>query len=375
MSGDGSLYRRERTRPNGQRYVRWVAQLSTGPRDDRTVVRRVRRTKAEARAALDEMLGPQQSSLPLGDYLLRWLDETAAPSVAPNTARGYRAVIASAAPIAPIPLAELTAEDVETWLNRLTARRHGQEHVHPASPKTRRNALAMLRRALDVAVRRDQLAHNVARLVEMPRVPRQSRDALTPAVAKDVLEAVKGDRYEAAYALALCGLRSGEVLGLAWSDVDLEAGSVDVKWQIVGSGKRAQRAQLKTRASEAPVPIPPFVVARLSAHRRVQLAERAAAGQPTEEGLVFLTERGYAVSGSWLTKHFQQLLEAAGLPRLRFHDMRHGAATLLVEAGAHPKVAQALLRHSSSRITMDVYSHTTAQQERAASDLLEEMLG
>jgi integrase len=352
-----------------------VAQVSFGGRDDRRIVRRIFMTKGEARDALAEMLaGRSLSRQPLGAYLRQWLDETAGPSIAPNTRRGYEAVIAEFAPIAAIPLSDLTAEDIEACLNRMTARRHGQEEASAASPKTRRNALAMLRRALSVAERRGHVARNVARMVEAPRVPRRSPDAMTPDMAKAIMAAVEGDRYEAAYALALCGLRLSEVLGLAWEDVDETAGSARVRYQIVGSGETARRAQLKTRASEAPVPLPPFVLTRLKVHHEAQRLERIAAGRPTEDGLVFVTQRGYAVSGSWLTKHFQDLLKAAGLPKMRIHDLRHGAASLLAAAGAHPRVAQALLRHASSRTTLEVYTHVTAAQEREAADLLERMV-
>lgn len=376
MSGDGSIYKRVRTSPNGREFTRYVAQVSYGGRADRRVVRRVCRTRGEAREALRELMGPSQSSMPLGTWLRSWLDETAGPSLAPNTIRGYDAVIASAKPLHAIPLGELTPEDIEGWLNRLTAKRHGQEEAKPASPKTRHNALAMLRTALGVAMQRGYVVRNVAMLVKMPRVPRVSREAMTPDVARAVLEATKEDRYAAAYALALCGLRLGEVLGLAWEDLDLEAGTVDVRYQAMGSGKTARRAQLKTRSSEKPIALPPFVVAKLVEHRKAQREERLAKGWPrVDEGHVFITERGYVVNGSWLSKHFGELLVAAKLDRLRFHDLRHGAATLLVAAGAHPRVAQALLRHSTSRITMEVYSHTTAAQEREAADMLEAMLG
>lgn len=370
----GSLYKRVREHPDGREYVRWIAQVSYGPRHDRRVVRRVRRTRNEAKAALAEMLGPRRSTLPLGDYLRSWLDETARPSISPNTYRGYEAVIASAAPLHDIGIGDLTPEDIESWLNRLTAKRKGQRDAKPASPKTRRNALAMLRRALSVAVRRGHLPANPAMLVDMPRVPRVHRRALTPEAAKAVLEAVKDDRYEAAYALALCGLRLGEVLGLAWEDVDLEVGTVDVRYQAVGSGKRATRAQLKTRGSEAPVAIPGFVVSRLVAHRAGQLAERIAAGQPTEEGLVFVTERGYVVNGSWLSKHFGDLLTAAKLPKMRFHDLRHAAATLLGAAGVHPRVAQEYLRHSQVGTTLSVYTAVARGRDREAADALERMV-
>ena len=96
---------------------------------------------------------------------------------------------------------------------------------------------------------------------------------------------------------------------------------------------------------------------------------------PIDDSLVFVTEEGLAVNGSWFTKHFQALLNRAGLPRMRLHDMRHGAASLLVEAGAHPRVAQELLRHApGSKVTMERYAHVTAAQQREAVDLLDRAL-
>ena len=119
--------------------------------------------------------------------------------------------------------------------------------------------------------------------------------------------------------------------------------------------------------------MPPFVIDQLRAHRTRQEAERPFV--PLDgDGLVFVTERGYAVSGSWLTKHFQSLLEHAGLPRMRLHDLRHGAATLLVGGGVHPRVVQELLRHASSKTTMEIYSHVSAGQQREAADVLQHLL-
>jgi integrase len=93
---------------------------------------------------------------------------------------------------------------------------------------------------------------------------------------------------------------------------------------------------------------------------------------PIDDMLLFTTVDGYAISSSWLTKHFQALLARAGLPRMRLHDMRHGAASLLVGAGAHPRVAQDLLRHApGSKMAMARYAHITAAQQRDAADLLD----
>jgi integrase len=111
------------------------------------------------------------------------------------------------------------------------------------------------------------------------------------------------------------------------------------------------------------------VVERRRAHRDSLGTERP--DLSLDDGLVFVTPRGYAVNGSWLTKHFQALLERAGLPRMRLHDLRHGAASLLVGAGVHPRIAQELLRYASSKTTMEIDSHVSAAQQREAVDVLQ----
>lgn len=365
MPGEGSVFRRK---SDGL----WIAQLSVGPRDHRRNIVRSAHTRAEAEERRRELveerrIGMNPSRLSLGAYLRRWLDETAKPTISANTYRGYEDAIAHLEPIWDVPLHQLTAEQIETTCNRMAVRRG--DVARPASPKTVRNVQIMLRRALGQAERRGHLTRSPAHLVPLRRVPKSETEVLTPARARAILAAAAGDRYEAAIALAMIGLRASEILGLAWSDVDLERSQLLVRYQLVGSGRGAKRAQLKTATSRATVPLPPFIVERLQAHLDRQRTERPVA--PLDGGLVFVTPRGYAVNGSWLTKHFQQLLERAGLSRMRLHDLRHGAATLLVAAGAHPRVAQALLRHASSRTTMEVYSHVSPDQERQAVALLE----
>lgn len=373
LRGTGSVYRRTRTSPGGRAYVRWLAQVRLG---DGRYMRRVYATRGEATRALATMLeSTEVSRQPLGDYLRSWLDETAAPSVSPNTLRGYRAAAAHLSPIAAIPLEDLTTEDVERVVNRMTAARHNQAKAPaPASPKTRRNAIAMLRAALGTAEDRGHLSRNVAARVKPPRLARARPEALSPEGARAILAAVGGDRYEAAYALAFCGLRASEVLGLAWGDVDRAAGVARVRFQLSGSGPSARRVPTKTRASAADVWLPPFVVARLDEHERRQRGERPVVGIDGD-GLVFVTERGYAVNGSWLTKHFQALLEAAGLPTMRLHDLRHGLAALLAGMGVHPSVAQAILRHTTARMTLDGYTSVTSEQQREAMRRLDAAIG
>lgn len=360
-AGEGSIFRRVRD-------GRWVAQLSSGPRGHRTSTSRIAKTKPEARRLLNQLRADRdaalnRTTLSLGAYLRLWLDETAKPSISPNTYRGYDDALAHLRPIANIPLTRLSAEDLEGCLNRMQTRRIGST-PQSAAPKTIRNVQIMLRRALGQAEERGKVRRNVAKMVPLRRVPRKPKDALTPELAHRILAAIEGDRYEAAYALAMLGLRASEVLGLARSDLHLDERWVDVRWQIVGSGKRAKRAQLKTLASEDPVPLPPFVESRLRAHLASQPI-------PIDDALVFVTVSGLAVNGSWLTKHFAGLMVAAGLPRLTLHDLRHGAVSLLIGAGVHPRIAQQLVRHASSRTTMEIYGHVTSSQVREAVDLLE----
>lgn len=375
MSGDGSIFKRWRARPDGTRYLRWVAQASTGGRGSRSVVRKVCRTRGEARDALVELQGGRDlSRRSLGDYLRGWLSDTAGPSISANTARGYRAVIGHLEPIGPIALPDLTAEDIERCLAGMAAQRKGQKVATPASAKTRRNALAMLRHALSDALRRGHVRENVALLVDMPRVRAVPRQGMTAERAAAILSAVAGDRYEAAYALALCGLRASEILGLSWSAFDEHAGRIHVREQLAGSGKAGRLVPLKTPASAAPVPLPPFAVRRLVEHRERQRAERPIV--PVDDALVFVTEAGLPVNGSALTRRFQRLLGESGIeprqtPRgvssgVRLHDLRHGFASLLAALGVPPRVAQDLVRHARVTTTLEVYTHTTSAMHRDA---------
>lgn len=368
MAGEGSVYQR----PGGQ----WIAQLSIGTRTDRQYQRRVRPTKREAVLALDELraahrAGSTPSRLSLGAYLRSWLDDSARPNVSPNTLRGYRAVLIHVEPIAAMPLAKVGAEDIERCLNAMTTHRRGA-HASEASAKTVRNVQVVLRLAFAQAVSRGHLSRNVAREVKLRRVPRVRQEPLTVERARAILAAVRGDPYEAAYALGFVALRAGEILGLSLSDVAKDASTVRIRHSLAGSGRRSRLAPTKTEGSATVVPLPPFVASRLLAH--IEREDRPVV-DIERDGLVFVTKAGWAVNGSWLTKHFQALLVRAGLPRMRLHDLRHGTMDLLAAAGAHPKVAQELARHASFGITMDRYTHVSAGQQREAVELLEKALG
>jgi integrase len=362
MAGEGSIFKRA----DGM----WVAALSLGGRQDRRKIKRVRETRREAAAALDQLKadrlqGIDPSRLALGSYLRSWLTETVLPVVTPNTARSYRASVEHWQPIAHLPLADVRAADIERVTNRMTATHYlgarGYVEAGPAGPKTIRNAQVVLRAALEQATVRGYVRRNEAKLVKLREVRRPRRPAMTPELARRILAAIAGDRYEAGYALAMAALRESEVLGLTRDDVDLDAGRITIRHQLRDSGTKARLAPTKTPGSSATIDLPAFVTERLAAH--IERHDPVA--------LVFTTKRGLAVNGTVFTKHFQALLERAGLPRMTIHDLRAGAASLLAAQGAHPSLARDFLRHASVTTTLTHYTRTTDAQRAETARLLD----
>ena len=183
---------------------------------------------------------------------------------------------------------------------------------------------------------------------------------------RSFLEAVRGDRLEALYVLAIStGMRQGELLGLRWQDVDVERRRL----QLV--------RQLKTRQSRRAVVLPELVTTALVDHRARQAAEREQQGVGWEEqGLVFPNTVGRPLDPHNLRERsFFPLLDRAGLPPIRFHDLRHSCATLLLGEGVHPKIVSDLLGHSQIGITLDLYSHVTATMQAVAVEAMGRPLG
>jgi integrase len=268
-----------------------------------------------------------------------------------------------------VPLAKLNAAQVQTFLNELADR---------ASPQTVRNVHAVLRRALGQAMRWGILTRNPATLVDLPAARAYDVSGLSFEAARAVLEAVRGDRLEPLVTVALAtGLRQGEALALRWTDVDLEGGTLTVRYTLQRAAGIVALAEPKTRRSRRRVTLPGFAVAALRRQRDwFQAQERRVAGREWREGgYVFTTTIGTPLHAGDVTKGFQRRLKAAGLPRMRFHDLRHGAATLMLAQGVHPRVVMETLGHSTIAVTMNIYSHVVPALQREAADRLDAALG
>jgi integrase len=303
-------------------------------------------------------------------YLRGWLEEAVRPSVRPKTYTTYEGYVRChlVPELGRIPLSKLGPHDVQSMLNRKLAA--------GLSPRSVHHLRAILRSALGRAVRWGELPRNVAALVEAPHVARYEIRVLGPAEARQFLEIASDDRLAALYTVALAvGLRQGEALGLRWEDVALDAGSLMVRHALQRISGKLQLVEPKTQLSRRTIALPPFAVAALRKHRTRQLQEQLWAGSRwQEQGLVFTSSIGTPLDGSNVTHRLQRLLREAGLPRQRFHDLRHSAASLLLVQGVHPRVVMETLGHSQISLTLNTYSHVIPSLQREAADRMEAVL-
>ena len=174
------------------------------------------------------------------------------------------------------------------------------------------------------------------------------------------------------------GLRQGETLGLTWGDIDFDAGALSIRRTLQRIRGEWLFSAPKTPKSRRTIPLPEPVAKALKEHRSRQLEERLKVGPAWEgeawEDLVFPDELGRPLSAFHVIRRFRSLLELAGLPRMRYHDLRHGAASLMAAQGVPARVAMELLGHSQIATTMNVYAHVTAQDQREASAKVSEAI-
>jgi integrase len=219
-------------------------------------------------------------------------------------------------------------------------------------------------------------ARNAAALVDGPRVERFEIRPFTNDEARVFLQALKGDRLEALYSVALTmGLRQGEALGLRWQDIDLDLGYLKVSKQLQRLDGKFLLVEPKTSRSRRTLVMPRAITESLRVHRTAQKAERP---EPTSKGnewdLVFTRPDGAPLDGTVLTHQFHRLLDRAELPQRRFHDLRHSCATLMLAQGVPARVVMDVLGHSQIALTMNTYTHVLPELKQDAASRMNDML-
>ncbi|EDY43060.1 tyrosine-type recombinase/integrase [Streptomyces sp. SPB074] len=395
-NGDGTVYQRKDGRWEAAGYV-------LAPGNTRKRVRVYGATRKGAMTKLTEKIAASNRGLPVAAadstvsaYLTYWLDGVAVHHLRENTHTRYAASIRLHLNpgIGAKKLARLTTRDVRTFLDGLrttcqccardrdSVRRSccaiGQCCGKRLSPLTVTYVHAVLKSALEHAVREDELPRNVARNVKTT-TPRPRRfQPLTATEAQRLLHAANGDRLHALYELALrTGLRKGELLGLHWEDLDLDGGTASIHRSLQRTRSQGLTVlNTKTLASERRIALPTECLSSLKAHQERQQEERQTAGTSwTDNGLVFTTPKGKPLDPTNLTRSFRRLLHGAELRTIRFHDLRHSTATLLLEQGVDLVVIKELLGHAHIGVTAGVYAHVRLRLQRQAIETLGSILG
>jgi integrase len=327
-------------------------------------------TKAAANRALGDVTNRTAQGVRVDDretvasFLARWL-QVKAGEAKPTTLRSYRAhidnVIVPA--IGHVPIERLRAEHVEQLLVDAAAGR---------GPVTVRRIHATLRSALSYGVKTRRLPFNVASNVTPPNGVRSEVQPWLAAELAAFLRHVETDRLGPLFeVIAATGLRRGEALGLRWTDLDLANRTARIRQTVIDVGGRLEFSTPKTRSSEATVPLTERAVQALLQWRLGQDIDRQAWGDAYEDhGLVFARENGAPLRPEYVTRRFVALTRAAGLRQVRLHDLRHGAASLMLAAGVPMAIVSKMLRHSSIGITVDTYGHLSEDTARTASDAM-----
>jgi integrase len=312
----------------------------------------------------------ERTSPTLDEFLRSWLSSSVKPRVRPLTYAGYKVNVERhlIPTLGKIRLDHLTPGHVQEMINDRLATGF--------STKTVAYVHQVLRTALSLAVRWELVSRNVAKLVDKPRIERKPINPLTPDEARGFLAAVRGHRLEALFSVALAlGLRQGEALGLRWSDVDFAAGTLRVHNQLQRIDRKLTLVPPKTAKSRRTLVMPPLIVDRLREHERRQVAEKIWGGSKWEEtGLVFANRTGGPTQARHVIEQFHQVLEQAGMRRIRFHDLRHSCATLLLVQGVSPRVVMEVLGHSEIAMTMNAYSHVIPELQHEAAQRMQAIL-
>ena len=351
---------------------------TTGARRQRTKTGFATRRAAEE--ALARIVAGIDSPITLGtmtlaEFCRQWLDGHC-PTVKATTAKGYveRLEWYVLPRLGHVKLRDLSPLHIQTLWSDLLA--NGRTRGGGLSAVSVAGVRRVLRKVLNDAVAWELMDRNPVLRVKAPRVESTEMRTWSSQDARRFLDRTADDRLHSLWVLAITtGMRRGELAGLRWIDIDLDAGFIALRNTRVAVQHAVHEYEPKSRTSRRSVAIDALVVTVLRGHRRRQLEERLAWGVAYHDsGYVFTNEDGRPLHPNRITLLFRRNREELGLPAVRLHDLRHTSASLMLTAGVHPKVVSERLGHSSIAITLDLYSHVIPGMQAEAADKLGAMM-
>jgi integrase len=362
----------------------------------------VQGNKRTAEKVMNEMLHQLQTgtyveptNLTIGDYFRYWLDTYCQPNLASSTLHSYKAQINNhiIPRLGSIQLEKLSPIHLQSYYSQLTAtgRKDGTGGLSSRSALYHHR---IIREALKHACRWQLVARNIADSVQPPRFKKAEMYVMSREEVLGFLELSKPHRdYAIIYTAIFTGMRQGELLGLTWKHVNLKQKTVDVRQQLQYlPGKGYFFKEPKTPKSKRQIPLTLGQIAVFKEIRKLQAQDKLIKGIKNDDDaeigdkinpegeyedndLVFCHDNGKPLDATNLTKRFKSLIIKHGHPTMRFHDLRHTCATLLLEAGVEAKKVQDILGHESFTTTMDVYGHVLPSMQRDAIDKLSSFMG
>lgn len=348
---------------NGKWKQKWGKGYETQKEADRALRRLVDEVESSFERKIDKST--------LETYLRYWLSNYCEPRLADNTVRGYRVNVEKhiVPYIGSIPINALTPRDIQRLYDRLAAKGLSSTSI--------RYVHNNLHKALSHAVKQEVIVRNPADLVDPPLVNRFEGSALPVDAVKRLLAASASSELYLPITLALTlGLRRGEALGLQWSDVDFSAKTITVRQAASFPNGQLVLIAPKTKKSKRTLLVPDFLLSALESALSRQKDLAVFLGPDfNPHNLVCCRPDGSPITFGALQYHYKNLLKAAGLPDVRFHDLRHTNATILLRSSVPAKIVSSMLGHSSIGITMDTYSHVMTDMQSPAVLAVNQVLG
>ena len=368
--GDGTI----RKRSDG----RWEARIIIGHKNDGSPMYKSAFTKTQKSALkqLHQLIDlyrdvdlTEDSRMTLGEWLDKWLDEYMIFTIRESTLDSYRAMVKNQVKpfIGGKQIASLTTADMQKFYNKI--KKEGRVREHPIHGKTLADSMVrgvhmMLHEALDTAVKERLIAKNPTNGTTVPKCNYPEKQILGDSQLDTFLKAIKGHEYwcDFFYVEVMTGLRRGEICGLKWQDINFEENKLQVKRSVsVKKGGGVSIGETKTETGVRSILMPPSVADVLQNRKQRAITEWVFPNFMHPE---------QPISPATAYRKLKIILKHAGLPLIRFHDLRHTFATHATHGGVDPKTLAGILGHTNASFTLDTYTHVTSDMQKAASNIV-----